>query len=529
VFLASRRWVGGKAKTVQATRVIDAISLDPASAELETYLLLVQVEYAEAEPETYLVPLAFGSEERLQWTDTAATKSIIARLQVERGGVRTTGILFDPFGEEEFSETLLDLIGARRVLGGWSGKLVGKPGRSFRRLRGPEAEPLASKPISGEQSNSNVLFDQKLLMKLYRRLEPGVNPDVEISAFLTDAVNFKSIPPLAGTIEYRADRHQVRTLAILQGFVANRGNAWDFVFESLRGYFEKIIGDSSLTVPPDEECPRGTLLELSRVEIPPTAQRLFGGMLQSMELLARRTAELHLALSHATDDAAFAAEPFSRLYQRSLYQGVRNQATRALELLARRMETLQVETRPAAESLLARRDDILRRLRGIVDRSIAATRIRCHGDYHLGQVLYTGDDFVIIDFEGEPARPISERRIKTTPLRDVAGMLRSLDYACHAALEAQLAGMVVQESDYATLDRWLRLWVGWTSAAFLKSYLNVSADAAYIPRPREAVQALLDLYLMDKALYELQYELNNRPDWAHIPIRGLQRILEGEK
>lgn len=529
VFLCSRRWFGGKAKTIQSTRIVDAIAMSPTAAELEAYLLLVQIEYAEAEADMYLVPLAFGSEERLQWTDTAATKSIIARLQVEHGGSRTTGILFDPMGEEEFSEALLDLIGARRVLSGWSGKVIGRPGRSFRRLRGPESEPIPSQAFRGEQTNSTVLFGQRLLMKIYRRLEAGVNPDVEISAHLTDVVNFSSIPPLAGTIEYRTDRHQVRTIGLLQGFVANEGNAWDFALDSLRGYFEKILGDALLAEPPEEDCPRGTLLELCKAEVPQTAQRLFGGFLQSAELLGRRTAELHIALSVDTNDAAFSPEPFSRLYQRSLYQGVRNQTTRALDLLARRAESLQVETRSAAQALLARRDEIFRHLRGIVDRGITATRIRCHGDYHLGQVLYTGNDFVIIDFEGEPTRPISERRIKTTPFRDVAGMLRSFDYACHAALEAQLSGMVVQERDYAILDRWVRLWVGWTSAAFLKSYLTVSGDAAYIPRPREAVQALLELYLIDKALYELQYELNNRPDWAHIPIKGLQRILEGEK
>jgi maltose alpha-D-glucosyltransferase/alpha-amylase len=444
---------------------------------------------------------------------------------VDRRGMRETGVLYDAFGDESFSRALLEIIASRRALAGWSGKLTGRQSRAFRRLQGPDSDRLEIIPLRGEQSNSAVLYGNRFLLKLFRRMEEGVNPDLEIGAYLTDQVAFPHIPPVAGALEYRAERSQPATMAILQGFVANEGNAWEFTLNSLDGYFDRIFADATVATP-EEDLPQAPLLELTGGDTPDSARRLFGGYLESAELLGRRTAELHIALASETEDPAFSSEWFSRLYQRSLYQGLRNQSTRSTQLLRRRLDTLPAETRESAETLLRRQSEAEERLQAITRRGITAVRTRTHGDYHLGQVLYTGNDFVIIDFEGEPARPISERQIKMSPLRDVAGMLRSFDYACHSALEDQFANVVVQTEDYSLLDYWVRFWVTWTSVAFLRSYLSVSGEAAFVPKPHDAIQTLLDVYLLEKALYELQYELNNRPDWAHIPLKGILRLLD---
>jgi maltose alpha-D-glucosyltransferase/alpha-amylase len=524
-YLKGRRWFGGKAKQIRSATLGDIISLRHIAENPDTVIALVDVEYADADPETYLLPLGFGSAEHLQWADLGMG-AVLARLNVEEDGRRESGVLFDPFGEDDFCQAILDLIASRRVLQGFRGKIVGKPLRSFRRLRGRDSDALRVKSLGADQSNSAVLLGERFLLKIYRRLEPGVNPEVEIGAFLTDKAAFPSVPPLAGTIEYRADNQQIANVGMLQGYVRNEGNAWKYTLAMLRTYFEKVLSDWSLRQPPEDAMPHGSPIDVGRREVPPAAQRLFGAYLQSAELLGRRTAEMHLALAMEPEHPAFAPEPFSRLYQRSLYQGIRNQVTRALELLRRRMDMINVETRPAAESLLGRREDLLRRLRGIAEHGVNAMRIRCHGDYHLGQVLYTGTDFVIIDFEGEPARPISERSIKTTPFRDVAGMLRSFDYACHVALESQISGLVIQEADYADLEKWVQFWVGWTCAAFVKSYLSVAGGSPIVPQPEAGARTLLDLYLAEKAVYELTYELNNRPDWTHIPLKGILRLLD---
>jgi maltose alpha-D-glucosyltransferase/alpha-amylase len=245
-------------------------------------------------------------------------------------------------------------------------------------------------------------------------------------------------------------------------------------------------------------------------------------------LLGRRTAELHLALSSVADDPAFAPEPFSSLYQRSLYQSMRNQAVAGFQLLRDRLERLPEEVAEEARTLAGLEPTVLQAFGAVLGKKISATRIRCHGDYHLGQVLYTGKDFVIIDFEGEPARPLSERRLKRSPLRDVAGMLRSFDYAAHTVLFGAPESGVIRPEDVPKLESWARFWQLWVSSAFLRAYLHAAADAPFIPRARGELEVLLQVLLLEKSIYELGYELNNRPDWIKVPIRGILRLVGAE-
>ena len=525
-FLASRRWFGGKARTIRTASIWDVVPVRTAGAPSRMSFAFLRVDYADSEPEGYLAPLAFGDEERVRSTDSLGAANILARLAIKKGGAHTTGVLYEAFGEEEFSRALLEMIGGRRRFHGEKGTLTGRPTPAFRRMRSQAAEPLKVCVSRADQSNSTVFYGEQFLLKLFRRVEEGVNPELEIESFLTDSAAFSHAPPLAGAIEYVVPRRPPVTVGVLEGYVHNAGNAWSYTLEAVERYFESIVTNGLPPGPPPDAIPHEPLVKLAEVAIPDLAEAMFGPYLESTALLGRRTAELHIALG-ANHDPHFGQEPFSQLYQRSLYQALRNLTARSLATLRRRLHDAPRGVEAEGKAVVAREGEMLGRLHQIIQRKIGATRIRCHGDYHLGQVLYTGSDFVIIDFEGEPARSISERQLKASPFRDVAGMLRSFDYACYSALAEQIAGRVLQPEQQSRLDGWIHFWTTWTSAAFLKAYLAVAGAQPFVPQQPEQVQLLLDTYLMEKALYELRYELNNRPDWARVPLHGILQLLDG--
>ncbi len=315
------------------------------------------------------------------------------------------------------------------------------------------------------------------------------------------------------------------TLAILQGFVPNQGDAWGYSLDQLGRYFDTLLARPG--APQGVDLPAASPVALLDTVLPPEAATLIGPYIESARLLGRRTAELHLALASESDLPEFTPEPFTRLYQRALYQSMRTLSGKVLPLLRLQINRLPAELRPQAARVLDRQAEIGARFKRLLGSKISALRIRCHGDYHLGQVLYTGKDFVIIDFEGEPARPITERRIKRSPLRDVAGMLRSFHYAAYAALNPP-QGKEAAAADPSLLEPWAEYWQRWVGAEFLKSYLEHSAGGRFTPDSRGEIRVLLDALLMEKVVYELGYELNNRPDWVKIPLRGIEQLLDAE-
>jgi maltose alpha-D-glucosyltransferase/alpha-amylase len=261
------------------------------------------------------------------------------------------------------------------------------------------------------------------------------------------------------------------------------------------------------------------------LEIPPLARELIGSYLASAELLGKRTAELHLALASDTENPAFAPESFTSFYQRSIYQYMRNVAGRTLLELKKRLSKLPPDIQKSAQKLLNREDLLMERFKSILNLRITTDRIRCHGDFHFGQVLYTGKDFVIIDFGGERDRPLSERRMKRSPLRDVAGMLQSLSYAVTLALRNEVESGMIRPENLPEMQQWANVWHRWVSLTFLNSYLVTAADASFLPKSIPELQVLLDAYILEKAVGELAYELNYRLDWAHIPLQRIVQLL----
>jgi maltose alpha-D-glucosyltransferase/alpha-amylase len=273
--------------------------------------------------------------------------------------------------------------------------------------------------------------------------------------------------------------------------------------------------------------PHTNLLSLLTEEPPTLAKEMLGPYLEAARLLGERTAEMHLTLASESTDPSFAPEPFSTLYQRSIYQSMRSLAVQSLHLLRQRLKQLPEAVVAEARRVLELESEVFRRFHNVLSHKITAMRTRYHGDFHLGQVLWTGKDFVIIDFEGESARPLSDRRIKRSPLRDVAGMLRSFHYATHTALLDQInAGLLnAQGRGAASLEPWLQFWYTWVAATFLAAYLRRAGDSAIIPRNPADIRTLINAFMLEKAVYELSYELNNRPDWVRIPLRGIMHIL----
>jgi maltose alpha-D-glucosyltransferase/alpha-amylase len=369
--------------------------------------------------------------------------------------------------------------------------------------------------MQAEQSNSSVVFGDRLVLKIYRRLDQGLNPDLEVGRFLTDRAGFEHIAPVAGGLELRRGRGQAQTLGILHGYVPNEGDAWSYTEDRARGYLETVLARAAAR--PELEVPSPSLFDVVEEGPPELAVETMEDYLEAARLLGRRTAELHRALASDADDPAFAPERVTPFYQRSLYQSLRAVANTTFQAVRSRPDL------PGSEVILAAQPRILERYRSVLDVRITGARIRIHGDFHLGQVLYTGRDFVMIDFEGAPAKPIGERRIKRLPLVDVAGMVRSFHYAVHSAVRA---GDFVEPERAVAIASWARLWYVSAAGAYLREYLDAVEGAPFAAQTREEVRVVLQAFLLDKALYEVAYEANNRPDWLPIPVAGVVELLE---
>ena len=402
------------------------------------------------------------------------------------------------------------------------GELAASRTQEFKQIRGPGEERLSSSVLKGEQSNTSILFGDRFILKLLRRIQPGVNPDLEIGRFLTEK-KFRHTPAVAGAIEYRRGQEDPMALAILHQFIPNQGDAWKYTLDWLTQFFQHAVAER--TKMEGFSLPSSPLLDLVEQDLPSAVSEIIGPYLESARLLGQRTGEMHLALAAASGHPEFTPEPFSKLYQRSLYQSMRNLAGQVFLLLRQRLRALPEGTRPEVQKVLDQEAKILDRFRSIIDLKLTAMRIRCHGDYYLGRVLYTGKDFVIIGFEGESARPLSERRIKRSPLRDVAGMLRSFHYAVYSAFFSQRDSGLIRPEDHDFIESSAHFWRLWVSVTFLKAYLEAASKGNFIPRTKKEVQALLDIYLLEKTVYEMGYELNNRPEWIMIPIQGVHQLL----
>jgi maltose alpha-D-glucosyltransferase/alpha-amylase len=498
--IQSCRWFGSKARTFRHLRVIEQTAI--SSGADAGRLWFVEVSYLDGPTEIYSLPVKIASNEAARAVSRNASHAIIARF----AGARET-ILYDAIWDETFRSQLFGAIVQNQTMNGGTGDFIGIASNSL----GTDSLVSSGKSqvLPGEQSNSSMLFDNKFFLKLYRKLEDGVNPDVEITRFLTEQAKFPNVPAFVGAIEYRRKKVEPTVVCLLQSAVPNEGDVWALTLDAVGRYYERVLGRKADLQ--HETTPPASLLD-----------ELIGGVYpEKAKLMGQRTGELHLALASSSDHPAFAPEPFNAMAQRSVYQSMRTSLRRAFTLLEKKLLNLPEAFRGEAKEVIAAEQEILACEKRLLDRRANAAKIRIHGDYHLGQLLYTGKDFVILDFEGEPARALSERKLKRSALRDVAGMMRSFQYAGYSALWQP----AMRSEDVPFLERWADLWYRQASSIFLQSYLKTTAGAIFIPQNSDDLQIMLEAYLLDKAVYEIGYELNNRPDWVVIPIRGIKHIL----
>jgi trehalose synthase-fused probable maltokinase len=518
-YIRGRRWFGGKARNVTSIEIVEAMPLQDGSAH--AYIVLAQVNYSAGEAQKYVLPLAYAVGGTT--TTHGPEASIVTQIKTGEGDQAETLTVYDATFDPDFTLGLLTAIQEEKRFRSARGEIAAWHTDLFSRLRAraDRADNELQPSIMGaEQSNTSVRYGDSFILKLFRRLEEGISPELEFGRFLGEK-GFANTPPLAGAIEYRGASagDEPLTLAVLQGYVRNQGDAWSYTLRSLIGYFDRAMSGQ---VPRDKH-----LLALAGGPVPPIIQDLAGSYLDSLRVLARRTAQMHLALGGGTGDRAFDPEPYTPEYQRAFYRSSIALTEQAFGLLRDRMGDLPEETRREADALLNKQADVATRFQPFQERAISAIRTRCHGDYHLGQVLYTGSDFMIIDFEGEPVRSLAERRAKHSPLKDVAGMLRSFHYAAFSGMFDYLSRHKV--GDQATLERaesWALAWQKWISAGFLGTYLETVGGAAILPASRDDLRIVLDAHLLEKAVYELIYELNNRPDWVRIPLSGIAQLVQ---
>jgi maltose alpha-D-glucosyltransferase/alpha-amylase len=516
-FLAQRRWFGSKARVIQSVEVSDVVPL--VSNDPLVYLFLIHIEYATGLGEMYALPLTLAAVDEEQSPGGEPAPSLRINRESSSGKI----VLYDALSNQPFLTFLLGAISRGDRFPGVRGEVRAVSGAALRSIWEPSQGPLAPSLMKAEQSNSSVVYANRLVLKLFRRLEEGLNPDLEIGSFLTERTEFRNVPLLAGHLEYVSNEGERITLGILQGYIPNHGDAWQYTLKALAAYYEQAQSAAGTRL---GKLPHAPIPALAEREVPPGAKQRIGSYLESARLLGVRTAQLHVALSTSRDQPAFAPEPFTGANQRELVKSALDLIARTFQSLRRQSERLSQGVREEASKVVKLEEGLRQRVHLLEGFKISAMRTRIHGDYHLGQVLFTGDDFVIIDFEGEPARPLSERRNKNSPLQDVAGMLRSFHYAAYAPLLGEITGPQVTQERLNALDVWAQYWQTWVSTTFLKSYLRTSGSACFVPQSREELAVLLDAFVITKAVYELGYELNNRPSWLRIPLQSVSKLVD---
>ncbi|MEF8942009.1 MAG: maltose alpha-D-glucosyltransferase [Desulfohalobiaceae bacterium] len=520
-FLRQKRWFRSKSKKIRKILIAENIPLD--AGDQDFHLLQLEVSYTEGEAEIYLLPVGYASDTEVSKTEQASQEAKSEVLAWIKTG-DDSGRLYDALQSPGCREALFSLITKSHSITGTRGHLVGLPGKQASEHLSSLERPQGSRLLRAEQSNTSVFYEDGYILKFYRSVDEGINPDTEITSFLTDKAEFPHIPSYAGQIRYSHVSRRQYVLGMLQEYVPNQGDAWTFTQDHLHKFFENAM----ITKQTQQQVPGIPLspLHVGYNNIPQLLHDCIGGyFLEVVHLLGRITGQLHLSLSLGSDDPAFKPEPFSWHYQRSMYQSMRNLCRRTITTLKRSLPQLTGDIRQQAQDVVDAEDDLLAEFAELTRERLDTIKIRNHGDYHLGQVLYTGNSFVIVDFEGEPARPLSERRLKRSCLRDVAGMVRSFHYAAHHALHQHLTS---SEDDLAYLASWIDPWFRAVSGMFLSGYQNTIRPSSLLPSNKKSLELLFRCLMLEKAIYEVGYELNNRPDWLSIPVHGVKQLLARE-
>ncbi len=508
------RWFQGKDRQLARVAMYDSIPF----AESSSWLVFLRFEFAAGDAEFYCVSLSIAEGARASEVIHDAPQSVLCHVRTPDGRI---GTLYGGSRNPQFREQLLGAISRRKRYSGENGVLTGFHTNAFRKIW--EHDPdLQSTLCKADQNGTSIQFGERFILKMFRRVEPGTHPELELGRVLAGSAAALRVARLGGWLEYRDRTGDVLVAGVLHEYLAHETNAWDLALDNVHSFLEtSMAGDGGVsTLSQFTE----SLPVLSREATPDVAHTTMGSFLGLMELLGSRMAHLHVALAGAVD-AEFAPEPLNEFYRLGLYHSLLGTKNRVLEQIAGKLAALSAETRTDCEALLNVEHEITSRLQVLREIGAGGKRIRVHGDFSLRQVLFTGKDFYLIDFEGEVDRPLGERRIKRSPLRDVAGLLQSVFAAAHDPIYGTAPGVVRPDVDETVLQPILVTWYQWAAAQFLRGYLNVPGISELLPGSPKDLEALLDVLMLEQALRDLARDMRDRPEQLRIPAHAILHLL----
>lgn len=500
-YIINKRWYGGKASTLKYIEVIDTFKM--ASKKNTFYGVLLEVNFKEAFYQHYFMPLSFMSEDELD------TNTIIAPVKMNS----QEGYLVDALHQEDFRKMLFENIAKSSDLPS-SKKLIFHKGKNL-----VDTEYKSSRFMGVEQSNTSIIYNDNFVLKIFRRIYVSTNPDYEINRFLTERMDFRNTPAYMGSMSFNSSDGNI-TLGLMQELVPNQGDAWKFMLEEIDGVFCNLK-NKKINI---EKLPPVKLFKHLKIsEIPPEIIDWAGlSLFIRIQTLARRTAEMHISLGSDIHDTAFTPTTYNGDYTVWLKNRMLYQFQNRLNIIENSLHKLDGLSLELAHQFLEHKKKVRKHFVDFDWTKMKSERIRIHGDYHLGQVLVSGDDFYLLDFEGEPESTIRDRKVKQPPLKDVAGMFRSFHYAIYATI---FNNKDKYPYDQEELFKAAELLFNYIVGAFLETYIQkVQSENLNIGYSHE-IEFLLRYCLLEKAVYELGYELNSRPRWAVIPLRGIQSIM----
>ena len=516
--LKSRPWFSGRAKTIKLVTLKEVFQV-PLPDGTAAVLLFLQVDFVEGNPEWYALPLAHAAG-----PDTGPLReNSIAELKGEDDA--SSGVVYEAFALPAFARALLELIRRRDRLHHGHGEVEASRTAVLRQVLNDSPPPEAS-VHNTDEGNATLIFGDKIVLKFFRRLGPGLNPELEIGRFLTEQ-GFPHSPRLLGALEYRDATNAPMTLAVAKTFIPHAKNGWKFTLDAISRYYDRVFAEAEQgRIPP--VTPAVGPLKLLQPSASDEVADEVDTYLDSARRLGERTAELHLALASGAEGEEFAPEPMTPHYLRGTFQSMRSLAVQNLRLLRKQIKSLPAELVPVAQRVADLESAVLQRYHRLVEQTFDAKRIRIHGDCHLGQVLWTGRDFVFLDFEGDAAVPISERRLKRSPLRDVARMLRSFHHAAYAGFHQQVDMGVIAREYLTRFEPWVRHWNVMVSRVFLQAYFRHLETSGLLPRDEEKWRVMLLAYLLNQVVYELGQELRRCSDSVRAPLQAILYLMEGQ-
>ena len=511
-YLQKTPWFEGKDRAIHSIIISNKANI--SLGEQDVMFMLLDVFYESSLPETYQIPLIFLKDV----TATTYSENFLTGVICKMTLGDSEGLLCDALYTTVLQQEIFKKMANQQVVAATGSGIRFNANEEVKKYFSEHSE-IRSRVLPVDDNNTSIGYDNCFFLKMYRHVDLGINPDVEITRFLTGMVKFSQVPALLGTIEWKFSKDSI-VLGMMQTLVEYHGNGRTYMLERMDNFHDRIVAREAH---PSMEL-KGTLTDpLSFEDFSEELKEFIGGTVsEGIRLIGVRTAEMHKALSSRGDIKQFAPEDFSLHYQRSLYAGLQSLVRASFNNHRHNLEKLSPVARIEVETILARKDQVLKALKKIYIKKLDVSKIRIHGDYDLKQVVFTGKDLAVLDFHGDPMRTYSERRLKRSPLRDVAGMIRSLYYVAHEGLLLKHGST---NEEFKKLEPFAAMWVHYVSGLFMRAYLDTVADSAFIPKQKDDLKIMIDTYLLEKAVFSLNYELKKRPQWAIVPVRIIKKLI----